>query len=112
MINSSRYTAVVPLSVISNWEKQIQDHVKEGALSYYVYYGSGRNVSAAALQKYDVVITTYQTVTKEHETATTGGAVNKKRKSSDRALFDVRWKVRPMNEIAQRNADIGVDGVG
>ena len=84
---------VVPLSVLSNWEKQIQDHVREGALSYCVYYGTSRNISPSELQKYDMVITTYQTVTKEHEGAAMGGAFNKKRKTSDRALFDVKWKV-------------------
>ncbi|KZT27950.1 hypothetical protein NEOLEDRAFT_947414 [Neolentinus lepideus HHB14362 ss-1] len=31
---------IVPLFVLSNWEKQIQDHVVEGALTYYVYYGA------------------------------------------------------------------------
>ena len=79
---------------MSNWEKQIQDHIKPGALTYCVYYGTGRNMSAAELQKYDIVITTYQSVTREHETA--GGAAvtgNKKRKTSDRALYDVKWKV-------------------
>lgn len=50
-------------------------------------------MSATELQKYDVVITTYQIVTKEHEMAVTGGAATKKRKTSDRALFDVKWKV-------------------
>lgn len=52
-------------------------------------------MSAADLKKYDVVITTYQTVTKEHENS--GGLAaavgNKKRKTSDRALFEVDWKV-------------------
>ena len=51
-------------------------------------------MSAAELQKYDIVITTYQSVTREHETA--GGAAvtgNKKRKTGDRALYDVKWKV-------------------
>ncbi|KAI0688029.1 SNF2 family N-terminal domain-containing protein [Cytidiella melzeri] len=84
---------VVPLSVLSNWEKQIQDHVKPGVLSYCVYYGPGRNMSASNLQKYDVVITTYQTVTKEHENSGGSAAVgSKKRKTSDRALFEVNWK--------------------
>lgn len=67
--------------------------MREGVLSYCVYYGTGRKVSAAELQKFDVVITTYQTVTKEHELAVATGAGNKKRKTSDRALFDVKWKV-------------------
>ncbi|KAI0093185.1 SNF2 family N-terminal domain-containing protein [Irpex rosettiformis] len=91
--HSKSSLVVVPLSVLHNWEKQIQDHVKPGALTYCIYYGTGRNMSAADLQKYDVVITTYQSVTKEHEAF--GGstvASNKKRKTSDRALYEVKWK--------------------
>ncbi|KAF7306156.1 hypothetical protein HMN09_00770900 [Mycena chlorophos] len=69
---------VAPLSVLSNWEKQIQDHCLPGALTYYVYHGKysprslslmptetasekKREISAAELQRYDVVIATYQT---------------------------------------------------
>jgi SWI/SNF-related matrix-associated actin-dependent regulator of chromatin subfamily A3 len=88
---------VVPLSVLSNWEKQIRDHVKPGALSYCVYYGATRNMSATELKKHNIVITTYQTVTKEHESSEGSASVgNKKRKINDGALFDVEWKVGPM----------------
>ncbi|KAI0344734.1 hypothetical protein BDW22DRAFT_1354880 [Trametopsis cervina] len=83
---------VVPLSVISNWEKQIQDHVRPGVMSHYVYYGTARNLSAEALKKYDVVITTYQTVAKEHENLGSTVVGNKKRKTSDSALLHVDWK--------------------
>ena len=85
--------SVVPLSVLSNWEKQIEDHIRPGVLSHCVYYGTGRNMSEDDLQKYDVVITTYQTVTGEHAAVPTGGA-GKKRKKGERALFDVNWKAR------------------
>ena len=92
-IDHSRSTLiVVPLSVLSNWEKQIADHVKEGALTHCVYYGSGRNMSPEQLKKYDVVLTTYQTVAKEHGDFGTSGPSQKKQKT-ERALFDVKWKV-------------------
>ncbi|PCH43964.1 hypothetical protein WOLCODRAFT_133049 [Wolfiporia cocos MD-104 SS10] len=87
---------VVPLSVLSNWTKQIEDHVQEGALTTCVYYGSTRSMTPKELKKYDVVITTYQTVAKEHgdSVGTKAGneAVSKKRKLSVRGLFDVEWK--------------------
>ena len=51
---------------MSNWEKQIEDHVKEGALTWCTYYGSTRNMTPEQLKKHDVVITTYQTVAGEH----------------------------------------------
>ncbi|TFY66346.1 hypothetical protein EVG20_g4743 [Dentipellis fragilis] len=98
--NSSKFSKstliVVPLSVLSNWEKQIDDHCMPGAVSYCVYYGTGRSMSAKDLQKYDVVLTTYQTVTKEHENAAGlangGGAPSKKKKKIESSLFGVAWK--------------------
>ncbi|KIP02391.1 hypothetical protein PHLGIDRAFT_297330 [Phlebiopsis gigantea 11061_1 CR5-6] len=91
-VDHSRTTLiVVPLSVLSNWEKQIEDHVKDGALTHCVYYGTGRNMSPEQLKKYDVVITTYQIVAKEHGESGASGPSQKKQKT-ERALFDVRWK--------------------
>ncbi|KAI0702988.1 SNF2 family N-terminal domain-containing protein [Cerioporus squamosus] len=85
---------VVPLSVMSNWEKQIEDHVKPGALSYCVYYGKNRDLTPTELKRYDVVITTYQTVTGEHNlsAAGTSGPPATKKQKVDKGLFDVAWK--------------------
>jgi SNF2 family DNA or RNA helicase len=47
---------VVPLSVLSNWETQIKDHVNPSAMKYCIYYGNARSMSATQLQKYDVVV--------------------------------------------------------
>ena len=86
------FVLVVPLSVLSNWEKQVQDHCLPGTLSFAVYYGATRGMSAKELQKYDIVVTTYQTVVGEHngfdETA------GKRRKKDTGSLFGVPWKVR------------------
>ncbi len=84
------FCQVTPLSVLSNWEKQIADHCVPGTLSTCIYYGTNRNLGASQLQKHDVVITTYQTVAGEYEEGANGQ--NKKRKS-DRTLFEVAWKV-------------------
>jgi SWI/SNF-related matrix-associated actin-dependent regulator of chromatin subfamily A3 len=78
--------------VLSNWEKQITDHVAPGHLSTYLYYGNNRSISAADLQKYDIVITTYQTITGEHGAAAQGGAGAKKKKVEG-VLMSVPWKV-------------------
>ncbi|GJE94457.1 SNF2 family N-terminal domain-containing protein [Phanerochaete sordida] len=85
---------VVPLSVLSNWEKQIEDHVKEGALSYCVYYGTGRKMTPDELKKYDVVLTTYQTAATEHGNLGKNGAngPSQKKQKTDKGLFDMRWK--------------------
>ncbi|KAJ7076375.1 SNF2 family N-terminal domain-containing protein [Mycena belliarum] len=80
---------VVPLSVISNWSKQIDDHCASGFLSYYVYYGAKRDISLKELNKFDVIITTYQTVAGEYED---NGAVQNKKKKVPKTLFEIKWK--------------------
>jgi SWI/SNF-related matrix-associated actin-dependent regulator of chromatin subfamily A3 len=84
---------VAPLSVLFNWEKQIKEHCTPGTFSSCVYYGSSRRLSAAELQKYDIVITTYQTVTGEHNDGAAVGGAAKKRKRTDKNLFEMPWKV-------------------
>lgn len=87
-------SAVAPLSVLSNWEKQLVDHCTPGTIKYTVYYGNKKGLSASELQKYDIVITTYQTVTGEHVDGAngSGGPSQKKRKACN-TLFEVPWKV-------------------
>ncbi|KAG1766956.1 SNF2 family N-terminal domain-containing protein [Suillus occidentalis] len=83
---------VVPLSVISNWEKQIEEHCVRGAISCCTYYGATRDMTSQQLSQYDVVITTYQTVTGEYDVSATMVGPSKKKKKVERALFDVKWK--------------------
>ncbi|KAL9711973.1 hypothetical protein Ac2012v2_005047 [Leucoagaricus gongylophorus] len=88
----SKSTLIVsPLSIMSNWEKQIEDHCVSGVLSTCIYYGSNRNFSAQDLQNYDIVITTYQTITGEFGGLDPEGA-NKKKRKMGQALFNVKWK--------------------
>uniref|UniRef100_A0A8D0ATF8 Helicase like transcription factor n=1 Tax=Sander lucioperca TaxID=283035 RepID=A0A8D0ATF8_SANLU len=58
---SARTTLIIcPLSVISNWLHQLEQHVRANVkLNVYLYYGSERNRSKAFLSSQDVVITTY-----------------------------------------------------
>jgi SWI/SNF-related matrix-associated actin-dependent regulator of chromatin subfamily A3 len=86
-----RCVSVVPLSVLSNWEKQIQDHCVPNILTYVVYYGTTRGMSTKELQNYDVVVTTYQTVVGEH--GASEETASKKRKKDTGSLFGIQWKV-------------------
>ncbi|KAG5635503.1 hypothetical protein H0H81_011022 [Sphagnurus paluster] len=86
---------VAPLSVLSNWEKQVIDHCTAGSLSMCTYYNTTRSTSASELAKFDVVITTYQTVAGEHPDGARDGPVKKKKKT-ERSLFDMQWKVGPL----------------
>lgn len=59
--SSARTTLILcPLSVISNWLDQFEQHVRADVkLNVYLYYGAERNRSKAFLSSQDVVITTY-----------------------------------------------------
>ncbi|KAL1741859.1 SNF2 family N-terminal domain-containing protein [Schizophyllum fasciatum] len=85
---------VAPLSILSNWEKQLEDHCAPGALKSCTYYGATRGMSAEELKKYDVVITTYQVISGEHAERAGGQPAKKKKKGASAAgsLFDVKWK--------------------
>ncbi|GAA98058.1 uncharacterized protein L969DRAFT_355593 [Mixia osmundae IAM 14324] len=65
-----RYTGgtliVCPLSVISNWTKQIRTHVKKGTLKVGVHHRSNERYDRKALKRFDVVITTYDTLASEN----------------------------------------------
>ena len=58
---------VAPLALIKQWEDEIKTRVsKSHTLKVLVHHGPSRTKSAYDLKKYDVVITTYQTLTSEH----------------------------------------------
>nr|POE64904.1 putative atp-dependent helicase [Quercus suber] len=58
---------VAPLALIKQWEGEIKTRVSDShALRVLVHHGPSRTKSSAELKKYDVVITTYQTLTSEH----------------------------------------------
>ncbi|KAG7446219.1 uncharacterized protein BT62DRAFT_103756 [Guyanagaster necrorhizus] len=83
---------VVPLSVLSNWEKQIQDHCAPGTLTVCVYYGTNRSMSPQEMAGYDVILTTYQTVTSEHNGTSPSDGPSKKKRKIRKILFEVQWK--------------------
>ncbi|KAJ3479596.1 hypothetical protein NLG97_g8282 [Lecanicillium saksenae] len=63
---NSRATLIVcPLSTVTNWEEQIKQHVKPGALNVHIYHGPNRIRDAARLAAFDVVVTTYGSVSNE-----------------------------------------------
>ncbi|KAK2789973.1 hypothetical protein FQN52_005781 [Onygenales sp. PD_12] len=56
---------VSPLSAVRNWVEQIQEHLEESSLSFYVFHGPARTQDAKELAQYDLVITTYSTILSE-----------------------------------------------
>ncbi|NWU65379.1 HLTF factor, partial [Pterocles burchelli] len=51
---------VCPLSVLSNWMDQFEQHIHQDFhVNIYVYYGSDRSKDPSVLSKQDIVLTTY-----------------------------------------------------
>ncbi|XP_055361627.1 helicase-like transcription factor [Betta splendens] len=63
----ARATLIIcPLSVLSNWLDQFEQHVRANVkLNVYLYYGSDRNRSKQFLSSQDVVITTYNVLSSD-----------------------------------------------
>ncbi|KIW96196.1 uncharacterized protein Z519_03264 [Cladophialophora bantiana CBS 173.52] len=90
---------VAPLALIRQWEGELKDRIDEDhALTICVHHGPQRTKSYKDLKKYDVVITTYQTLSSEH-----GGCSE----SLKVGCFGVRWYRIILDEahsIKNRNA--------
>ncbi|XP_034295161.1 helicase-like transcription factor isoform X1 [Pantherophis guttatus] len=60
---------ICPLSVLSNWIDQLEQHVDPNIqLNTYVYYGSERNKDLTVLSKQDIVLTTYNVLATDYGT--------------------------------------------
>src|SRR5579859_628088 len=65
-LKTTRTTLIVaPLSTVSNWEEQLATHVRPGVLTTYIYHGQNRQGKIDRLADYDVIITTYQTLSQD-----------------------------------------------
>ncbi|KAJ5759480.1 hypothetical protein N7520_006636 [Penicillium odoratum] len=98
----SKTTLVVaPLALIKQWEGEIADKIERShKLRVCLYHGTNRAKTAKSLDDYDVVITTYGTLTSESSTA----AADKVKKSG---IFSVYWYRVILDEahtIKNRNA--------
>lgn len=56
---------ICPASLIKQWESEIKEKVRRGALDVTLFHGPKRIYKAKELSKYDVVITSYQTIASE-----------------------------------------------
>ncbi|KAF2452906.1 SNF2 family N-terminal domain-containing protein [Lineolata rhizophorae] len=75
---------VAPLALIKQWESEIKEKVeKSHALKVRVHHGPSRTKRGAELAKYDIVITTYNTLASEH--------ANGEGAEVGTGLFGVHW---------------------
>jgi SNF2 family DNA or RNA helicase len=63
--NSKATLIVCPLSTVTNWEEQLKQHIQPGSLSCHIYHGPNRIRDARRLAEFDLVITTYGSVSNE-----------------------------------------------
>uniref|UniRef100_A0A182MMQ1 Transcription termination factor 2 n=1 Tax=Anopheles culicifacies TaxID=139723 RepID=A0A182MMQ1_9DIPT len=64
---------VCPASLIRQWESEITNRVKRNSLSVCVHHGTQRESKPRQLAKYDIVITTYNIVSRESKVTSRGG---------------------------------------
>jgi SNF2 family DNA or RNA helicase len=72
---------VCPLAVLDQWEREFGKHCKPDSLSVYKYHGTQRTKSASKLSAFDVVLTTYATITSELRNET----------KDDGLLHQIKW---------------------
>ncbi|KAK1699732.1 SNF2 family domain-containing protein [Colletotrichum godetiae] len=82
--NARATLLVCPLSTVTNWEEQIKQHIAPGEISYYIYHGSNRIKDVEKLADFDLVITTYGSVSSEL-------GARSKRKSGKYPLEEIGW---------------------
>jgi len=63
--NGKATLLICPLSTITNWEEQIKQHIKTGSMTYHIYHGQNRIKDVDQLSQFDLVITTYGSVSSE-----------------------------------------------
>lgn len=59
---------VLPVTLLAQWEEEIKNHSLPNQITYYVYYGNSKNATVN-LAQYDVVLTTYGTMSSEFASA-------------------------------------------
>ncbi|GFZ45489.1 Hydrolase acting on acid anhydrides to facilitate cellular and subcellular movement [Saitozyma sp. JCM 24511] len=123
---------VTPLAVMEQWAEEIRKKTAPGRLKVTTHHGPARTKIGKTLEKYDVVITTYQTLASEFgnpagantltaadsdddDTEPSGRARKPKAKAAGRALFDVKWLRVVLDEaqhIKNRNTKAAKAAVG
>ncbi|XP_037954856.1 transcription termination factor 2 [Teleopsis dalmanni] len=75
---------VCPASLIRQWESEIENKVMRNKLTVCLHHGNNRDTKPKHLRTYDVVITTYNIVAREHK--------------SSGAVFGIKWRCIILDE--------------
>ncbi|KAF1943560.1 hypothetical protein EJ02DRAFT_130800 [Clathrospora elynae] len=59
---------IAPVALMRQWESEIERHIQpRHKLKVYLYHGNGKNADFARLRQYDVVLTTFGSLTSEYK---------------------------------------------
>ncbi|KAK3940959.1 SNF2 family N-terminal domain-containing protein [Diplogelasinospora grovesii] len=76
---------IVPPPLMGTWEEQLSEHVVDGALEYRRHHSKNRLTDLKELDRVNVVLTTYHTVSAEWKSGNVAA-------ENTSVLFSVRWK--------------------
>ncbi|KAJ5776595.1 uncharacterized protein N7511_001606 [Penicillium nucicola] len=99
-IRNTRTTLlVVPLSAVSNWIAQIDEHLAPDSIKCHTFHGPNRITDLDELSKFDVLITTYSTILSEMN-----GRGSKRGQSPLRLMNMFRIVLDEAHTIREQNA--------
>ncbi|MBW0530829.1 hypothetical protein O181_070544 [Austropuccinia psidii MF-1] len=80
---------ICPPFLITNWQSEISKHAQAGALHAKIYHGpTCHSLSKADILKYDIIITSYNTITQEFKQTNT----------STSFIFNINWHCISLDE--------------
>jgi len=65
VLKSNATLVICPASLVHQWQKEIERRVRRGLLRVIVYHGTNREANMRSLASADVVITTYNIISRE-----------------------------------------------
>jgi SWI/SNF-related matrix-associated actin-dependent regulator of chromatin subfamily A3 len=83
---------IAPLSLLSNWTSQLEEHLQDSTLSVLVFHGTARTDPKTDLGDYDVVITSYGTLVSDYKSTGLESNPGKAPRKSKRSLFGRLWR--------------------
>merc|ERR1719323_306075 len=91
LVKSDTTLIICPASLLGQWEKEAENKVRSSQVRLLVYHGNNRKVSARALARHDIVVTTYGTVQSEVKSVLGEAALkdSKKKMEDLRAAEDI-----------------------
>ncbi|CBX97853.1 hypothetical protein IAQ61_000961 [Plenodomus lingam] len=88
---------IAPVALMRQWEKEIERHVlPRHRFTVYLYHGSGKNVDFKRLRTYDVVLTTFGTLTSEFKQK----EARKESSFVEKELKDPRFQRKAKDKLA------------